>query len=253
MKAIEGLSVLVTGGGSGIGAATARYFAERGARVTISGRRPDKLEEVVAGIGPAARAVVGDVTVDADRKATVAAAVAHGGGLDVLFNNAGNISHGPFLEIAEQTIRDILESNVVGAMMLTQCAAPHLAERRGAVIFVGSGHTRRALPGRAPYAASKGAVQNLSRVLAAELAPMGIRVNCVIPGAVPTEINVRAGLFGAEEAAAFYRRLDAAHPLGRVGTCEEIAEAVAYLACAEWTTGALLDVDGGFGLGLMTT
>ncbi|MEC7765127.1 MAG: SDR family oxidoreductase [Pseudomonadota bacterium] len=247
------MSILITGGGSGIGAGTARYFAERGAKVTISGRREAKLQEVVESIGNAAAYQVGDVTSEADRRQMVDAAVAHGGGLDVLFNNAANISHGPFMEIEEQTITDIFASNVVAPMKLTQYAAPHLSKRKGAVVFVSSGHIRRALPGRAPYAASKGAIQNLTRVLAAELAPMDIRVNCVLPGAIPSEINIRSGLFGEGEADAFYSKLDATHPLGRVGTAEEIAEGVAYLSCAEWTTGAILDIDGGFGLGLMTT
>ena len=135
-------------------------------------------------------------------------------------------------------------------MMLTGLALKALSARRGAIVFVGSVHNRRAFPGASPYAATKGAVETLSRVLAAELGDKGIRVNCVAPGAVLTEINVRAGLGTAEEAKVRLDSLIDMHALDRIGTEEEIAEAIAYLVCAEWTTGALIDVDGGLGLGL---
>jgi NAD(P)-dependent dehydrogenase (short-subunit alcohol dehydrogenase family) len=118
------------------------------------------------------------------------------------------------------------------------------------VVFVGSVHTQRAFPGASPYAATKGALETLTGVLAAELGPFGIRVGCVRPGAVFTEINQRAGL-GDDEAA--YQRLlglSSAHVLGRIGTAQEIAEAFEYLVRAEWTTGNVLTVDGGLGLGV---
>jgi NAD(P)-dependent dehydrogenase (short-subunit alcohol dehydrogenase family) len=117
-------------------------------------------------------------------------------------------------------------------------------------VFLGSVHTRRAFPGASPYAATKAAVEGLSRVLAAELGPQGIRVNCIIPGAVFTEINQRAGLLDDAEALARLEAMSTMHPLGRIGTVEEIAEAMAYLITADWTTGAVIDVDGGLGLGM---
>jgi NAD(P)-dependent dehydrogenase (short-subunit alcohol dehydrogenase family) len=249
MRSIKDMSILITGGGSGIGEGTSRYFARHGAKVTISGRRREPLEAVAASIGPACRAVVGDVTSEADRAAMIEAAVAHGGGIDVLFNNAGNILKGSLNDFKEPELLGIFNANVVGPMLLTAAAVPELEKRKGSIIFVGSVHTRLAFPGRWPYAATKGAIQTLTRVLAAELGPRGIRVNCVVPGAVPTEINIRAGLFSAEEAKTFYENMGKGHPLGRAGTPEEIAEGIAYLVCAEWTTGAILDIDGGLGLG----
>jgi NAD(P)-dependent dehydrogenase (short-subunit alcohol dehydrogenase family) len=144
----------------------------------------------------------------------------------------------------------VFDSNVVAPMMLTGLAVPHLAKRGGAVVFIGSVHTRRSFPGASPYAATKGAVEVLARVLAAELGPKGIRVNCVIPGAVPTEINLRAGLFTEAEHRARMEALAPMHALGRIGTDEEIAEAIEYLITAEWTTGASLVVDGGLSLGV---
>jgi NAD(P)-dependent dehydrogenase (short-subunit alcohol dehydrogenase family) len=141
-------------------------------------------------------------------------------------------------------------ANVVAGMMLTGLAVPHLERRQGAVIFVGSIHTKRSYPGASPYAATKGAVQVLTRVLAAELGPKKIRVNCVIPGAVFTELNQRAGLFDDQQAQERLQAMSDHHALRRIGTPEELAEAIDYLARAEWTTGALLDVDGGLGLGV---
>jgi 3-oxoacyl-[acyl-carrier protein] reductase len=250
MIPLKGMSVLITGGGSGIGAGCAKYFAEQGARVTISGRREKALRSVADRIGPACEIAVGDVTKDADRRTMLAAAIEHGGGLDVLINCAGNISRGAFTEVDEQQAQDIFNSNVIGPMVLTSMAVPALEKKRGSVIFIGSVHTRRAFPGRAIYAATKGALQTLTRVLAGELGPKGIRVNCVIPGAVPTEINIRGGVHDEKAAAEFYKAMGSQHPLGRIGTAEEIAESIEYLVTAEWTTGAILDVDGGLGLGV---
>ncbi|MCY7300989.1 MAG: SDR family oxidoreductase [Ilumatobacteraceae bacterium] len=251
MRPIIGMSVLVTGGGSGIGEGVARHFCAAGAQVTIAGRRADRVEAVATSIGSSCRFVVGDVTIADDRAAMVAAAVAHGGGtLEVLVNNAGNMYRGPLAELDEQSILDLFHSNVVAAMMLTQAALPQLLTARGAIVFIGSTHSQRAFPGASPYAATKGAVETLTGVLAAELGPQSVRVSCVRPGGVFTEINQRAGLFDDATALARLEGLAPAHALGRLGTTEEIAEAIEYLARAEWVTGNVLTVDGGLGLGV---
>jgi 3-oxoacyl-[acyl-carrier protein] reductase len=248
MREIHGMSVLVTGGGSGIGEGIARHFVARGARVTITGRRPDKLDGVARELGPACRAVAGDVTLAADRAAMLAAAVAHGGGLDLLVNNAGNMYRQAVGEYTEAALREAFDTNVIAGMMLSSVAVPLLATSKGAIVFMGSVHNRRAYPGATPYAATKAAIEGLTRVMAAELGPQQIRVSCVVPGAVPSELNVRAGFGTPEDAAERYGRLAPSHVLGRVGTPAEIAEAVEYLARAEWVTGAVLEVDGGLGL-----
>jgi 3-oxoacyl-[acyl-carrier protein] reductase len=250
MREIKGMSVLVTGGGSGIGEGVARLFASKGAKVTITGRRKDKIEAVAKDIGPACRGVAGDVTVQADRDAMIAAAVEHGGKLDVLVNNAANMYRQAVGAYTEEFLKEAFNTNVISAMMLSSQAVSLLEKTQGAIIFLGSIHTRRAYPGATPYATTKAAVEGLTRVMAAELGRRQIRVGCVLPGAVATEINLRAGLFTKEQSDARYAAIAPDHALGRIGTTTEIAEAIEYLARAEWVTGVALEVDGGLGLGV---
>jgi len=250
MREIDGMSVLITGGGSGIGEGAARHFASKGALVTISGRRSEPLQAVAEEIGPSCRVHVGDVTNANDRAALVSAAVEHGGGLDALISNAGNIYRSEVADFEEERLLDVFNTNVVGGMMLCQEAHSHLVQSQGCIVFVGSVHTQRAFPDASPYAATKGALEALTGVLAAELGRDKIRVSCVRPGAVLTEINVRAGLTTADEQRSRLEGMGSMHALGRIGTVEEIAEAFEYLVRADWTTGNVLTVDGGLGLGI---
>jgi 3-oxoacyl-[acyl-carrier protein] reductase len=250
MKPIEDMSVLITGGGSGLGEGAARYYIERGAKVTICGRRADKIDAVAKELGSNCLAIQADVTDDEMRVAAVEAAVDHGGKLDLLISNAGNMYRGNIETLEENKLVDIFKTNVIAGMMLTGLCKPHLAKTGGAIIFLGSIHTRRAFPGASAYAATKGALETLTKVLAAELGEHNIRVNCVVPGAVPTEIYQRAGLMTDQESMDRLQSLASSHALGRIGTNTEIAEAIDYLARGQWTTGAILDVDGGLGLGL---
>lgn len=250
MRPIEGKSILITGGGSGIGERAAEHFVELGAYVTITGRRVERLDEVTGRLGERCLAVVGDVTVAEDRARMVQAAVDHGCGLEALVSNAGNMYRGAVDELEEDKLLELFHVNVVGGMMLVGEAKAHLAESRGCVVFVGSVHTQRAFPGVSPYAATKGAIETLTAVLAAELGPDQIRVGCVRPGAVLTEINVRAGLVTPEESRARLESFGPMHALGRIGTPTDVAEAFEYLIRADWTTGSVLTVDGGLGLGV---
>ena len=250
MSELNNLSILITGGGSGIGSGTAQYFVERGAMVTICGRRSDRVDAVATTLGSACKAVTGDVIQAEDRAAIVSAAVEHGGKIDALINNAGNMYRGPVEDLDEQELLNIFHTNVIAGMLLSGLCREHLAKTEGAIVFLGSIHNRRAFPGVSPYAATKGAIEALTKSLAAELGEQKIRVNCVAPGAVFTEINQRAGLFSDEEALQRLNGMTHLHPLGRIGEVHEIAEAIAYFVTAPWTTGTILEVDGGLVLGL---
>ena len=250
MKSMKGMSILVTGGGSGIGADCARRFCQGGARVTISGRRLEKLEAVQAELGERCHIIQGDVTNHGDREQMLAATLAHGEGkLDALVNNAANMYRQPVDGYTEAFLLEAFNTNVISAMMLSSMAIPHLKATQGAIVFIGSTHTRRAFPGASPYATTKAALEGLTKVMAAELGPKQIRTGCILPGAVSTELNLRAGLFSAEEAKDRYDAVAGLHALGRIGTGTEVAEGVEYLICAEWVTGVALEVDGGIGLG----
>ena len=250
MRSMKDMSVLITGGGSGIGEEAARYYAENGAKVTICGRREEKIRAVAQSIGPLCTWIVADVTKTADLKNIVARCVEHGGGIDALISNAGNMLRRSIGDWTEESLLDIFHTNVVAGMLLSQEALPHLVQREGCIIFIGSVYTQRAFPGAAPYAATKGALEALVKVLASEVGPQGVRVGAVRPGAVLTEINERSGDFTHEEAAARLESMANQHVLGRTGTAREIAEGIAYLTCAEWVTGDVLAIDGGLGLGV---
>ena len=205
---------------------------------------------MAASIGANCRAVAGDVTIAADRERMLAVALAHGGKLDVLVNNAGNMYRQAVSDYTEAVLHEAFDTNVIAPMMLSSMAVPHLEQTGGAVIFIGSIHNRRAYPGASPYATTKAALEGLTRVMAAELGRRKIRVNCILPGAVATEINVRAGIIAADQVAARYETIAPDHALGRIGTTTEIAEAIEFLSRAEWITGVGLEVDGGLGLGV---
>ena len=250
MSSMSGKSVLITGGGSGIGRGVARHFAMQGARVTISGRREKKLAATSNEMNGEIAYVVGDVTREDDRKSMIQNSVKYGGRLDALISNAGNMYRSDVADLDEDELLSIFHSNVIAGMMLVKEAYDHLKRSQGCIIFVGSVHTQRAFPNASPYAATKGALETLTGVLAAELGKDNIRVGCVRPGGVPTEINVRAGLSSQEESDQRLKSLGNLHALGRSGTVEEVAGAFEYLVTADWATGSVLTIDGGLGLGV---
>ena len=247
---IKDMSIIITGGCSGLGLGMAKKYSEAGARVTICGRREEKVKNAQEELGSNVLSIVADVTQDKDREKIINKALHHGNKIDVLINNAGNMYRGQIEDLEEQKLLDMFNTNVISGMMLLSKAKKFLAKTNGSSIFIGSVHNRRAFPGASPYAATKGALETLTKVLAAELGNEKIRVNCVVPGGVFTEINQRAGLFDDDTAKKRLEDMASIHALGRTGTPLEIAEAIEYLICAEWTTGAILEVDGGLGLGL---
>ena len=250
MLSTKGMSIIITGGCSGLGFGMAKRFSSQGAKVTICGRREDKVKDAKEILGDNVSAIVADITKNSDRKKLIQAGLDHGGKINALVNNAGNMYRGPIDNLDQNELINIFNTNVISGMMLLGESKKYLAKTKGVNIFIGSVHNRRAFPGASPYAATKGALETLTKVLAAELGDEKIRVNCVVPGGVYTEINQRAGIFDDDTAKKRLEKMASIHALGRIGTPEEIAEAVEYLICSEWTTGAILDVDGGLSLGL---
>jgi NAD(P)-dependent dehydrogenase (short-subunit alcohol dehydrogenase family) len=241
-----GLAALVTGGASGIGLATARLLAARGARVAVLDRV--KADAESAGLCP----VVADVTDDAQVRAAVAeAAGLLDGRLDILVNNAGIGAAGSVEDNQDDEWHRVLDVNVLGIVRTTRAALPLLREaarERGqaAVVNTCSVAAIAGLPQRALYSASKGAVYALTLAMAADHVAEGIRVNCVIPGTADTPWVSRL-LEAAPDPAAERAALNARQPMGRLVTADEVAAAIAYLASplASATTGTALAVDGG--------
>jgi 2-keto-3-deoxy-L-fuconate dehydrogenase len=240
MGDFDGMVALVTGGASGIGAATAGLLAERGARVAVLDLDPDAADDrhlrLACDVGDRAAVdrAVGRVAADL-------------GGLDVVVNNAGIGAQGDVAANDDGEWRRVLDVNVVGIVRVSRAALPHLRRSgRAAVVNTCSVVATLGLPNRALYAASKGAVLALTLAMAADHVRDGIRVNCVTPGTVETPWVGRL-LEAAGDPAAELAALRARQPLGRLVGPAEVAAAIAYLAGpqAGATTGTALAVDGG--------
>jgi NAD(P)-dependent dehydrogenase (short-subunit alcohol dehydrogenase family) len=245
MRGLEGKGVLISGGSSGIGAAAALRFLEEGSRVVIAGLDAQQVDTVVGDL--AARGEISGLACDVARieeaERLVQAADETLRGVDVLLNNAGIAWKEPFLDIDAANWDRIIDVNLRGMFLVAQGVARRMAERgHGVIVNMAS---TNALGGEADFAhynASKGGVLQLTRTMAVELGPKGIRVNCLCPGFIDTPLN--EGLASADEAAVYARdRI----PLGRAGSADEVAAAYAFLASDEssFVHGEALVIDGG--------
>ena len=242
---LTGKTAFITGGNSGIGLATARRFLAEGARVAITGRNRETLEAARAELGENLLALVAEATDSAAIEQAVAQTVEAFGGLDIVFANAGIVDATPVGGTTQAVFEKIIATNLTSVFFTVQAAAPHL-KPGASIILNGSVHQVLGVPGRAAYAATKGGVRAMTRVLAAELAPRGIRVNQVTPGATRTPIwNTAAP--DAEKRAALEAHLTQAIPLGRLGEADEVAAAALFLASDESAniTAQESGVDGG--------
>ena len=247
MKRLDGKVSLITGGGTGIGAACARVFAQEGATVVITGRRKDALEQVAKEIEKAkgrALAVAGSVTDEAHALSAVAQAVRTFGRLNVLVNNAGAGAFGKLLhETDEATWHEMLAINLTGAYRMIKAAVPEMIKAGGgSIVNVSSIASLVGIPMTAAYSASKGGMDALTRCVAMDYAQQKIRCNSVCPGLVDTPMA--SGLINDPEALA---QIMTAYPLGRYGTPEEVAKLILFLASDEsaWVTGGIFPIDGG--------
>jgi meso-butanediol dehydrogenase/(S,S)-butanediol dehydrogenase/diacetyl reductase len=245
---LDGKVAIVTAGGAGIGAATARRFAAEGAAVVVadlSGTRAEQVRGEIVAAGGRAAAIKIDASDPAAIEAAVRMAIDSFGRLDVMFNNAGmaevSLIHETSLESWSRVIAVTLTSTFLGL----KYAIPIMrAQKSGVVINTASISGTRGDYGMGSYNAAKAGVINLTRTAALENARFGIRVNCVCPGGINTRV---AQVLGKDRADEFRRTMGAAHPIGRMGEPEEIAATVTFLASDEssFITGASIVADGG--------
>ncbi|MFI7023452.1 SDR family NAD(P)-dependent oxidoreductase [Micromonospora sp. NPDC049900] len=237
--------VVVTGAGTGIGRATARAFGTAGAHVVAVGRRAAPLTET-ATCHPLITPLAVDLTAADAPHRVVREAVDRHGRLDVLVNNAGIAGGGDLADLDEDAARRQLETNLLAPIRLAHAAVAALTASRGVIVNVTTAVGQRAWPGSALYAAGKAALDSLTRSWAVELAPRGVRVVAVAPGAIDTPIGTHQGLTPPQQAA--IRAWQLAHtPLGRIGDPDEVAWAILRLCepAAAFVTGVVLPVDGG--------
>lgn len=249
MMAMRGLTALVTGGGSGIGLATANLLHQRGAEVAVLDLDPARVPEPL-------RRYPADVSDDQEVRAAVESAAAALGGIDILVNNAGIGAVGTVADQTDEQWHHVLDVNVLGVVRTTRATLPHLRRSpQAAIVNTCSIAATAGLSQRALYSASKGAILSLTLAMAADHLADGIRVNCVNPGTADTPWVARL-LEVADDPAAERAALATRQPMGRLVSADEVAAAIAYLAspAAASVTGTALAVDGGMaGLRLRPT
>jgi len=252
---LTGKKAVVTGGSAGIGKEIALRFAGEGADVLIMARNSGKLRSALdelTAINPRCLSFTGNVSSPDDVKAMRDFVKKEWGTADILVNNAGIFPVTPFADLSFEEWHNVIDTNLNGAFYCSKLIIDLMIENKtkGNIVNIGSTSSLLARPGVAHYASSKAALSNISRVLAVELAPYGIRVNTVIPGVINTETVTNA--LTSPEALAEHETKLKRIPLGRMGEAKEIASAVLYLVSDEaaYITGASICVDGGYTLGI---
>jgi 3-oxoacyl-[acyl-carrier protein] reductase len=247
MSDLNGKVAVVTGASKGIGAATAKALAAAGASVVVNyASSREGADRVVAAIksgGGKAIAVKGNVAKSADVQNLFDKAKAEFGKIDVLVNNAGIYKFDPIENVTEDEFHRQFNTNVLGTLLATREAVKHFGNHGGSVINITSVASTNAVPTASVYSATKGALEAVTRVLAAELGPRRIRVNSIAPGGVETEGLHAAGVIGTD----FEKQTVANTPLGRLGQPDDIAKVAVFLASDDsgWLTGERLQASGG--------
>ncbi|HEV8615585.1 MAG TPA: glucose 1-dehydrogenase [Methylomirabilota bacterium] len=250
---LKGKIVIVTGGGTGIGRAIALRFGTEGATVLVNGRREPPLRavaEVIRAAGGRAEAAAADVTSAADVERLIVAAVDRHGRLDVLVNNAGvMVSRTVAGECSDEDWQRTLDANLTSVFRCSKAALPALTDSHGTIVNIASVAGAKGSPSLTAYGVAKAGVINLTKTMALDYAPRGIRVNAVCPAYVETDINRE--YLATLRATGRFEGLLAKHPLG-LGRPDDVAWAALYLASdeARWVTGVALPVDGGLLAGL---
>ncbi|MGC2694580.1 MAG: SDR family oxidoreductase [Candidatus Angelobacter sp.] len=241
---LSGKVAIITGGGSGIGKAIAQAFVREGANVVIAGRDGKKLELATREIGAACLAITADVSKTAEVEKLMATTVEKFKRIDVLVNNAAVLLPGTAESLSEEDFDQTFNINVRGLWLISRAALPHIrAAGGGSIINIGSVLSTLGARNRVAYSASKGAVLAMTKAMALDHAAEKIRVNCICPGIVETELVAK---FNADENVR--RQRLAMHPVGRFGQPEDVAGLAVFLASDEsaWITGTAQTVDGGY-------
>ena len=247
---LHGKVAIITGGGSGIGAATATLFRAEGAEVVVSGRRPEPLAEVADATG--AVAFAGDATSTADVCALIAFTVERFGGIDIVVANAGGGQPGPAGELDDDGWQAVFDANLTSAFKLSREALPSLIERRGHIVIVSSLAGVFAGPRSVGYTTMKHGLTGLTRSMARDYGPLGVKVNSVNPGWVATAMGDRAmdrlsALHGGIDREAAYAKATSRVPIRRPGQPHEVASIILFLATPDsaLVQGAVIMADGG--------
>ena len=245
MSRLENKVVLITGGNSGIGLATAQLFVKEGAKVAITARRQEAVEAYNATASDNTFAILADASKPADNAKIFDTVTQRFGKLDVLFLNAGIAKPSPIDVVSNEHYNEHWDTNFRGPVFTVQAALPHLNDG-GSIIFNTSISNVKGMAGLGVYAATKAGLRSFVRTLTVELAGRKIRVNAVSPGPIGTPIYDKMGM-SDEQKNGFAAQIQAQVPLGRFGESEEVANAVLFLASDEssYITGAEVPVDGG--------
>jgi NAD(P)-dependent dehydrogenase (short-subunit alcohol dehydrogenase family) len=241
-------TAIITGGASGIGLAIAHKFVNNNIKSILIGRDEAKLKEACKSLGSLASYVKCDITGLSNLPGLVSGILKKHGKIDILVNNAGIHLKKPFSEVTDEEYQNVILTNQVAVFSLSrEVAISMVAEKTGSIINISSMASQYGIPLVIAYTASKSAVEGMTRAMAVELSPLGIRVNCIAPGFIKTEMSSKAMVNDPERKKKVYGRT----PLGRFGTAEEVADAALFFASdsSSFITGVVLPVDGGNSIG----
>jgi NAD(P)-dependent dehydrogenase (short-subunit alcohol dehydrogenase family) len=241
-------TAIITGGGSGLGLAAARKFVESGVRTIIIGRNENNLAEVAGSLGELCSYKVFDLVNLKGIPQLVTGLIAEFGSLDILVNNAGINQKKPFTEVTDEEFQQVISTNLLSVFAISrEVAKLMLLQKSGCIINISSMAAQYGIPYVIAYTAAKSAIEGMTKAMAVELSPAGIRVNCVAPGFIETNMSAKA----LDDDPQRKQKVLSRTPMGKLGFPGDVAEAIYYLSsdAAKYVTGVVLPVDGGNSIG----